>query len=42
LPSSLTSSRSLRDVIAAELARLGHVNERGAAFSASSIRSKVA
>jgi DNA invertase Pin-like site-specific DNA recombinase len=30
--------RSLRDV-AAELARLGHVNERGAPFSASSIKS---
>ncbi|UFW85967.1 recombinase family protein [Bradyrhizobium barranii] len=33
-----TKNRSLRDV-AAELAKLGHLNERGAAFSASSIRS---
>ncbi|WP_027514626.1 recombinase family protein [Bradyrhizobium sp. WSM1417] len=34
----LGKNRSLRDV-AAELAKLGHLNERGAAFSASSIRS---
>ncbi|MBW5438603.1 recombinase family protein [Bradyrhizobium canariense] len=33
-----TKNRSLRDV-AAELAKLGHLNERGATFSASSIRS---
>jgi hypothetical protein len=33
-----TTKRSLR-AIAAELARLGHMNERGGTFSASSIRS---
>lgn len=33
-----TENRSLRDV-AAELAKLGHLNERGTTFSASSIRS---